>query len=210
MEPRIENDAVVLFQGDSITDAGRTRFGGPDMGQGYAMMAAAWFSAKHPEKNVRFINRGISGDQVPDLETRWQRDCIDLKPTWLSVLIGINDAYYRWVESAPPAGPEFIEGYRRILDRARDEIAPRLILAEPFCLPQDNEHDMWRAHIDPIIEVVRSLAREFDAILVPLDAAFQESAVHQPPSFWTTDGVHPTPAGHALIARTWLETVNGA
>ena len=67
MEPLIENNAIVLFQGDSITDAGRARFGGADMGQGYAMMAAAWFSAKYPERNVRFLNRGISGDEVPDL-----------------------------------------------------------------------------------------------------------------------------------------------
>ncbi len=92
MTPHIEKDAVVLFQGDSITDAGRNREDPNDLGRGYALFTAAWFRANHPELNVKFLNRGIGGNTIRDLDARWEADCIELKPTWLSVLVGINDA----------------------------------------------------------------------------------------------------------------------
>src|SRR3954467_821401 len=89
MTTLIGDNAVVLFQGDSITDAGRLE-SADGMGFGYATLAAAWFSALYPEKHIRFINRGISGNRVVDLAQRWKKDCLDLKPDWVSILIGIN------------------------------------------------------------------------------------------------------------------------
>ncbi|MBP6963213.1 MAG: SGNH/GDSL hydrolase family protein [Armatimonadetes bacterium] len=204
----IEDDAVVLFQGDSITDAGRGRGNDPSLGTGYPNMIAAWFNATHPEKNVRFLNRGISGNRVTDLEARWKADCLDLKPTWLSILIGINDVWRRYDSSDPTSVEEYEDGYRRILTRVKEDTAnPRLIVLEPFVLPTPPDRMAWREDLDPKIQAARSLAREFDAIYVPLDGIFAAASVAQPPAFWAGDGVHPTQPGHALIARKWLEAV---
>src|SRR5947209_7780285 len=130
----IDDGAVVLFQGDSITDAGRDR-GGDDWGYGYAMMAAAWFSARYPAKNVRFLNRGIGGDRVRDLKRRWKQDCLDLRPTWVSVLIGINDTWRRYDNHELTTAQEYEADYRTILVQARDQLGAPLILCEPVVLP---------------------------------------------------------------------------
>lgn len=204
----IEDRAVVLFQGDSITDAGRGRGDDGNLGSGYPNMIAAWFSAAYPGKNVRFANRGISGNRVNDLDARWKEDCLDLEPTWLSIMIGINDVWRRYDSGDPTSAEAFEAGYRRILTRAKeDSSSPRLIILEPFVLPVPADRLSWREDLDPKIQVVRGLAREFGAIYVPLDGAFSAACVHREPAFWAADGVHPTQAGHALIARKWLEAV---
>ena len=115
--PRIQENAVVLFQGDSITDAGRLRDDPEHMGGGYAALAAAWFSARFPERRVRFLNRGISGNRTADLRARWQRDCIDLRPDWVSILIGINDTWRRYDRSDPTSTEAFAANYRAILEQ---------------------------------------------------------------------------------------------
>src|SRR5215217_1440945 len=109
----IADNAVVLFQGDSITDAGRLD-SADGMGFGYANYAAAWFSALYPEKRVRFLNRGISGNRAVDLERRWQADCLDLKPDWVSILIGINDTWRRYDGNDPTSTEQYITSYRAI------------------------------------------------------------------------------------------------
>ncbi len=204
---RIENGAVVVFQGDSITDAGRNREASGDLGRGYAMMAAALFSAKFPERNVTFYNRGISGNRVKDLEARWDVDCLDLKPTWVSIMIGINDCWRRYDRNDPTPVEDYEAGYRRILQRVKEESGANLILLEPFVLPVPDDRKTWREDLDPKIHAVRQLAREFEALYVPLDGLFAAAATRKEPAFWAHDGVHPSPAGHALIARAWLEAV---
>jgi lysophospholipase L1-like esterase len=66
---------------------------------------------------------------------------------------------------------------------------------------------LWREDLDPKIAVVRQLAREFHAILVPLDGIFAQASTQREPAFWAGDGVHPSNAGHALIAQSWLRAV---
>ena len=200
----IEQGAVVLFQGDSITDAGRDRQNGADMGRGYALMASAWFSALNPEKGITFLNRGIGGNTVADLKARWRQDCIDLKPTWVSIMIGINDAARRYNGNEPVTAEQYEADYRGILERARDELGARLILCEPFLLPSMPERAVWREDLDPKIEVVHRLAGEFGALLVPLDQVFRDACLQREASWWSQDGVHPGAAGHALMAQAWL------
>ena len=200
----IEQGAVVLFQGDSITDCGRDRQNGNDMGRGYALMASAWFSALNPEKDVTFLNRGIGGDVVTDLKARWQGDCIDLKPTWVSVLVGINDTGRRYSRNEPTTAEQYEADYRGLLERVRDELGARLILCEPFLLPSMPERVAWREDLDPKIESVHRLAAEFDALLVPLDQLFEDACTRREACGWSEDGVHPFAAGHALIAQAWL------
>lgn len=204
----IEKNAVVLFQGDSITDAGRRRDDPSDLGFGYAQMAASWFASLYPERRVTFFNRGISGDRVKDLRRRWQRDCIDLGPTWVSIMIGINDCWRRYDQNDPTSTEEYEEGYRDLITQVKEKTGARLILCEPFVLPFPEDRKAWREDLDPKIEVVHRLAKEFDALLAPFDKIFQEASGQIEPSFWAYDGVHPTMPGHALMARAWLRTVN--
>lgn len=203
----IEDNAVVLFQGDSVTDVGRNRDNEADLGGGYPMMVASWFSAMYPEKNVKFINKGASGDRVRNLKERWTKDCIDLKPTWVSILIGINDCWRRYDSNDPTSVEKFESDYRYILQQVKAQLNAKLIICEPFVLPVPEDRAAWREDLDPKIHAVRRLAREFDAVFIPLDGIFAQAAAKREPSFWLPDGVHPSPAGHALIARAWLQAV---
>ncbi|HEY7781638.1 MAG TPA: SGNH/GDSL hydrolase family protein [Ktedonobacterales bacterium] len=202
----IEPDALVLFQGDSITDCGRGFDTLDAMGNGYAMMVAAWLAALRPDTAPRFINRGVSGNCARDLRARWQRDCLDLQPAWVSILIGINDVWRRYDDDEPTSLEDFEADYRAILEQTR-AAGIRPILCEPFVLPVPPDRARWREDLDPKIDAVRRLAREFAAPLVPLDGAFAQASTRRPPDFWAPDGVHPTAVGHALIAQTWLRTV---
>jgi len=201
-----KND-VILFQGDSITDTGRNRDDGGDLGKGYAFLIASHLSAKHSELNLTFLNRGISGNRVSNLQMRWQQDCLDLEPTWVSVYIGINDTWRRYDRDDPTSVEQFEEGYRDVLVRTTERLQAKLILIEPFVLPHPVDREAWREDLDPKIHVVRKLAREFGALLVPLDGLFAQAATRAHPKYWAEDGVHPSAAGHALIAKAWLETI---
>ncbi len=207
MSVTIEDNAVVLFQGDSITDAGRCLGGDGELGQGYVMMTASLFSAICPDRQVRFVNRGISGNRVRDLRARWQEDCLDLAPTWVSIMIGVNDTWRRYDSNDPTSVEDFEADYLHILEQVRDSLNARLILIEPFVLPVPSDRVAWREDVDPKIDAVRRLARQFGATLIPMDGVFAQACTVREPSFWAPDGVHPTPAGHALIAKTWLEIV---
>jgi acyl-CoA thioesterase I len=203
----IETNATVLFQGDSITDAGRSRELDADLGRGYAAMVAAWFSALYPERDVRFLNRGISGNRAKDLRARWQADCLDLAPSWVSILIGINDTWRRYDSGDPTSTEAYEESFRAILTAIQTELGAGIIILEPFVLPTPPDRAAWRVDLDPKIATARNLAREFGAIFVPLDGPFAAAATQRPMDFWLPDGVHPTPAGHALIAQAWLRAV---
>ena len=203
----IEENAVVLFQGDSITDCGRDRGNPDDLGRGYAFMIAALFSSIHPERNVRFLNRGIGGNTVEDLKARWQEDCIALKPTWLSILIGINDAARAFTQNKPMPAEVFESTYHSLLLEVKQKLGSRLILLEPFVLPIPEDRMRWREDLDAKVHAVRRLAQEFGAILIPLDGLFAQAAARKDMAFWSPDGVHPSPAGHAMIARHWLKAV---
>ncbi|OXM85751.1 SGNH/GDSL hydrolase family protein [Paenibacillus rigui] len=204
----IKRGDLVLFQGDSITDAGRNRDNPMDLGRGYAHMIAGLFGAAFPEKQVTFLNRGISGNRVKNLQERWEKDCLELKPTWVSIYIGINDCWRRYDRNDPTSAEQFEEGYRELLTRTRTHLGAGLILVEPFVLPVPEDRKTWREDLDPKIHIVRDLAREFNALLVPLDGLLAQASTLAPPGFWAPDGVHPTPAGHALIAKAWLKAMS--
>lgn len=204
----LNDQDLVLFQGDSVTDTGRDRADIKSLGYGYPMMAAAWFGASHPEQKVRFINKGVSGDRTCDLKARWEEDCIKLQPTVVSILIGINDCWRRYDRNEPTTVEEFDENYRFLLTRLKEMSVRTVILGEPFLLPIPEDRRQWREDLDPKITVVRDLAREFQTLLLPLDGVFNSVVSRREPEFWTPDGVHPSPAGHALIAKEWLRAIN--
>jgi lysophospholipase L1-like esterase len=201
---RLPDNAVVLFQGDSITDAGRSTTDDTQLGAGYVSMAAQRLTARHPGQRIRVINRGISGHRVRELRARWQRDCLDLQPALVSIMIGINDCWRRYDSNNPTPAAEYEEHYRAILAATRAAGAA-IIMLEPFLLPCPPDRFAWREDLDPKIDAARRLAREFAAIYIPLDGLFAAAAVRRKPAHWAADGVHPTPAGHAFIADAWMQ-----
>ncbi|MEK4465648.1 MULTISPECIES: SGNH/GDSL hydrolase family protein [Paenibacillus] len=201
-----QND-VILFQGDSITDWGRNHEDASSLGVGYAMMVAARLGHLYPEKNLTFFNRGIGGNRIVDLQGRWDKDCLDLKPTWVSIYIGINDTWRRFDSGEETTPEQFEASYRDLIERTRKSLNAKLVLIEPFVLPVPEDRRTWRQDLDPKIHIVRELARDYGAPLVPLDGLFAAASVKAEPAYWAYDGVHPTPAGHALIADAWLKTM---
>jgi acyl-CoA thioesterase I len=206
MQASIQDGSVVLFQGDSITDFDRSRSDDNDLGSGYAALVAAWFAALHPGIKVRFLNRGISGNRAADLRARWKEDCLDLKPNLVSILIGINDTWRRYDSHDPTSVETYQDNFRAILQLTAQSGAQILIL-EPFLLPVPEDRKAWRGDLDPKIHAARELAREFGAGYVALDGLFAEASAKRDPAFWLPDGVHPSLAGHALIAQAWLKAV---
>ncbi|SBT44309.1 SGNH/GDSL hydrolase family protein [Micromonospora narathiwatensis] len=204
MTVQVPHGGRVLFIGDSITDAGRDRSRGDDLGTGYAMMAGAWFTARHPAHRAGFVNRGVSGDRVRDLRARWEGDCLALAPQVVSVLIGINDTWRRYSEDDPTSAADFARDYRHILESTR-RLGARIVLIEPFVIPLDDAKRTWREDLDAKVDVVRRLAAEYDATLVAVDELFRSADVDD--RVWTNDGVHLTPFGHALLAQQWLRAV---
>jgi acyl-CoA thioesterase-1 len=205
---RISSGATILFQGDSITDADRNRKRPLDLGTGYVMMVTERFFAKHPEVNVSFLNRGISGNRIRDLRLRWQKDCLNLRPDIVSILIGINDTLGTFFWGEPTSIEIFEKNYASILNLTRKNLDAQIVLLEPFLLPLSKEQVVLRYDIDARIKVVRKLAEEFKTGLVQLDSIFSHASKEKGPEFWSTDGVHPTPAGHALIAESWLNNMD--
>lgn len=204
-----------LFQGDSITDGNRGRSKDPNhiMGHGYAFSIASRVGADMPEKRLTFINRGISGNTVVDLEARWQKDTLDLKPDVLSVLVGINDAssvvfsYDNGVDIQ-----KFSRVYDDLLTKTKEAFPSIVIvLGLPFILPVGKVKDNWDAYsadLDKRKMVVRQLAQKFDAVLVDFQKVFDSACKRAPANYWIWDGVHPTVAGHELMARQWLNDVS--
>jgi lysophospholipase L1-like esterase len=201
----IPEGATVLFQGDSITDSGRMRAVDGDLGVGYPLLVSALYSSAYPERGVRFLNRGVSGDRLVDLEERWEDDCLALRPDALSILIGVNETWRAFDSSDPTPAPLFERRYRDLLARTQSALPDvRIALIEPFLLPFPDTTDLWRVDLNAKIAAVRRVARDAGCALVPLDGLFAAAATRREPAYWAEDGIHPTPAGHGLIARAWL------
>ncbi len=197
----------ILFQGDSVTDAGRSREDLADLGTGYPLYAAAQLRERHPDREWTFINRGVSGNRTGDLLARWQEDCLDLKPDLVSILIGINDTWRAFDADDPTMTERFKDNYRRVLEETRRRTHAKILLLEPFVLHDTPDKDAWRADLDPKIQAVRRLAREYADGYVPLDGLFAAACVEKGPLHWTADGVHPVQAGAKLIADAYVQAV---
>ncbi|GHU77854.1 lipase [Spirochaetia bacterium] len=210
MKNIFSKNTVVLFQGDSITDCGRDRADPKGLGQGYPAKIAALYDLLFPDHGVSFINRGVSGDRAADLVRRYQDDFASIKPDLVSILIGINDTWRRY-DSAndPTTAAAFEQNYRSVLQNLkRDFPAARIVIIEPFLLNTDSAKLVWREDLDPKIEAVRRLAREYADVFIPMDGILTRYAAEGiPDAELTADGVHPTSAGHGVIAEEWLKAL---
>ncbi|MHC4475037.1 MAG: SGNH/GDSL hydrolase family protein [Planctomycetota bacterium] len=208
---QLTTGSTILFTGDSITDADRELPAYQPFGFGYVHFVANHLLAKYPELNLGIINTGIGGDTIYDLESRWEDDCIQHEPDVLSVLIGINDVWWRYASSEGLArglhADQYEFTYRRLLLRATEEFNCQLVLGEPFMFCNDRENQMLGALRD-YIKAVRKLADEFDAVLVPLQSCIDEQIKQVPAQKWSADCVHPYIWAHAWIAQRWLEATS--
>ena len=206
-----KNDTI-LFLGDSITDCDRDRLNPKDLGKGFPALVTAQLAAKYPDAELSFINRGIGGNKIRDILNRIEEDCIDLKPDLLIFLIGINDTWHN--VGTPSFGTaeataEFAADYRQFLQQVTDSGIDRILLLEPFVLPYPTDRRHWRKDLDPKIHSIRGLAAEFGCDYIPLDGIFAEQAIKKQPAYYTgEDGVHPTLAGHGVIAHEILQRIH--
>jgi lysophospholipase L1-like esterase len=204
----------ILFQGDSITDGNRGRNNDPNhiLGHGYAFLIAARFGAQYPERGLTFINRGISGNKVPDLAARWRKDTVDLKPDVVSVLIGVNDIWHTLNAGQAVSAEKYEAGYDQLLaDTVTALPKAKLVLCEPFILPGNatkGQWELWLAHAKQFQAIVEKLGAKYHAPVVRFQKVFDDAVKRAPAEYWIWDGVHPTCAGHQLMADEWARTVS--
>jgi len=205
----VQPNLTVLFQGDSITDAGRDYMQGHNLGTGYSLMVASWFSNEYAGKTVRFLNRGINGNRIRDLKNRWRKDCLKLEPDVVSILIGINDVVGGYFWKRPTSTKSFEEDYRNVLEQTRDILGAKIVLLTPFIVYRTKPQLVYKIILKQKIDVVKKLSKEFKTFLVPLDRVFEEATRKKEPTYWSLDGIHPTAMGHSLIAQSWIKTASG-
>lgn len=211
----LRQNEVIVFQGDSITDGNRGRTEDPNhiMGHGYQFIVGAKLHIDNIDKNIKTYNKGTSGDRVSDLFGRWLEDCLILNPTMISILIGSNDVGANFLFEAGSKPDRFEKIYHMILDEAL-EYNPntRFVIMEPFfgeAFKDQNMKEYYAEHIPHLQPVCRKVAEYYGAAFVPLQDMFNEYQKKTSPENIIWDGVHPTIAGHELIAREWFKAVEG-
>lgn len=201
---------TVLFQGDSITDSGRTGRSEDNLGTGYPAMIAARLACDRPEVEWNFINRGINGHRVVDLYSRWKVDCLNLHPDVVSILIGVNDTWHHFMLNNGVEVPRYARIYRELLEWTRRELPEvKLVLIDPFLCPEVEDRHKMVDDVAARQKVVAELAAEFGAIHIKAQELFDRASRNVPQSRWSEDGVHPTPAGHQLLADAWIKATSG-
>jgi len=205
---------VILFQGDSVVCAGRdcdqvsrsNVF--PALGTGYASLVAAQLLLNFPEANLRFFNRGVDRDKVLDLDSRWQVDCLDLKPNVLSILVGSND-FYELHRHGLAGDPDKYEREYHLLVKRTKEALPdvKLVICEPFSLKAGKVDSSWEPVYGKYRRVAKRVANENGARFVPFQSMFDEAVKIAPPSVWAADGVHPTMYGASIMRDWWLKAI---
>ncbi len=204
---------VILFQGDSITDAGRNKKQEvPNQqeafGKGYAWMAASSLLVQNPDLELQLHNRGISGNKVHQLADRWEKDCFSLKPDLLSILIGVNDIWHGLNGNYDGTVETYEKDYDALLARTLGQFPNiKLVVCEPFVLKCGAVNDKWFPEFDRYRAVARKMAERHRAVFVPFQSMFDEAIKFAPAHHWAGDGVHPSPHGASLMASFWLHSV---
>ena len=199
---------TVLFQGDSITDCGRNREDPKGLGCGYPLLASALMNEKYAGE-YQFLNRGISGNRSTDLYARIKSDIINLKPDYMSILIGVNDVWHDVAWQNGVAAPKFERILRMLLDEIL-EVLPeiKIFFISPFFTGDAllQEHgEIFPNRVAENAAIVKRVAADYNMPCIDAQALFDEACTRAPATHWTVEGVHPTPAGHALLANAWIQ-----
>jgi lysophospholipase L1-like esterase len=211
---KISNNDKLVMIGDSITDCGRARPFGEGLfdaiGKGYVAQVEALLSSIYPHKLIRVINMGSSGNTVRDLKERWQTDVLDLKPDWVSILIGINDVWRQFDTPHIRESHVYLDEYKRTLNELVQQTKPHLkglVLMTPFYM-EPNPSDPMRATMDAYGHAVKTIAQANEAIFVDTQAAFAPVLEQIYPATLGWDRVHPSMVGHMTITRAFLNAID--
>lgn len=205
-------DKLVMI-GDSITDCARQhpvgegQFGG--LGNGYVAQVDAFLQSAFPELGIRVVNVGTSGNTVRDLKARWRTDVLDRGPDWLSVMIGINDVWRQFDSPFRTESHVYLDEYESTLDLLIEQARPAVtgvVLMTPYYL-EPNRDEPMRATMDAYGEAVRRVANRHGALFVDTQAAFDRVLVHLYAGTLAWDRVHPSQAGHMVLARAFLDAI---
>jgi lysophospholipase L1-like esterase len=209
----LKKDAVILLQGDSITDSGRDKENNisnsfPMLGNGYSLFIAGHLLAKEAARQLKIYNRGISGNKVYQLRERWEIECLAIQPDVLSILIGVNDYWHTLSGGYKGTVEVYEDDYRNLLKYTKEKLPGiQLVIGEPFALRGGAaiEEERWFPAFDEYRKVARKLAGEFNAVFVPYQTGFDTAVKLAPTRYWSYDGVHPDLPGRQLMADLWLE-----
>ena len=198
----------ILFQGDSITDAGRDHRNYHDMGNGYPKYASQYISEAHPDTDFEFINFGISGNRTSQLFDRLYNDCIAFQPDVVSILIGVNDLWHRHGPAKiATTDAQLALNYRSILERLKKETNAKIVMLAPYYLDAEGSAYL-REDLKTVLPIIRSLAEEYADVYIPLNELFDEAMNTQPaPLYYSADGVHPNDNGAQFIGKAYAEAV---
>lgn len=207
----LNKDQKLLFIGDSITDCERVKPEGEGLfgalGKGYVSFIDGLLQSVYPELGIRVVNKGVSGNTVRDLKNRWQEDVLDQKPDWLSIMIGTNDVWRQYDTPFIKDRHVYLDEYEDTLRKLIKETKPfvnGIVLMTPFYL-ESNEHDAMRRTMDQYGAVVRHIAEEMGCIFIDTQASFHVVLEQLYPAALAWDRVHPSVAGHMVLARAFLK-----
>lgn len=199
---------TILFQGDSITDAGRSRENDDNFGVGYATLVKGELGYEYPNQYV-FYNRGISGNRVVDLYARIKADIINLKPDVMSILIGVNDVWHECKRQNGVDAEKYFKIYSMLIEEIKEELPDiKIMILEPFVLRESKTEEYWeefQTEVSKRAAKAKEIAEKYNLPFISLQDKFDEAAKSAPNNYWLFDGVHPTTAGHELIKREWIK-----
>ena len=211
---KLAPNSNLVFIGDSITDCERARPIGEGLfnaiGKSYVSLVEGFLTAIHPDHAIRLVNMGTSGNTVLDLKKRWKTDALDLKPDWLSIMIGVNDV---WRQFDLPRQKEIHVSpkvYEKTLLELASKTRPKLkglIIMAPFYL-EPNRDDPMRKRMDQYGAIAKKVAKKSDAIFIDTQAVFDELLTHMHANAIAWDRVHPNTIGHSVIARAFLNAID--
>ena len=201
----LRDNMTILFQGDSVTDAGRSREDPDDLGPGYPRFAAE--TLKKSYSGLTVINRGISGNRSCDLVARWDEDCLALKPDLLSILIGINDTWRRYDSSDPTDAETYYANVKKVISGVK-KLGAEMLVLEPFLTKDDPDKYCYHEDLMPKILMLRKACREEGVEYVPLDGIMAAFEIAHPEISLSADGVHPNEYGSSLIAEEIIKRLS--
>jgi len=212
---KIHSQSKLVMIGDSITDCGRARpiaeaSHWDSLGNGYVSIINAFLTATMPDENIRIVNMGTGGNTVSDLAARWSTDVLDLKPNWLSVMIGINDVWRQFDARLQTENHIRVDVYTQTLSNLLANTRPQLkglVLMSPYFI-EPNRADPMRTMMDQYGAAMRELAKQHDAIFVDTQAAFDKVLTTLQPMALAIDRVHSNQTGHTILARAFLNAVD--
>lgn len=201
----------ILFQGDSITDAGRVRENDASMGEGYALLVKAALGFEKCGK-YEFLNRGINGNRVIDIYARIKDDIINLKPDVMSILVGVNDVWHEFMRENGVSADKYFTIYDMLIKEIKTALPNiKIMIIEPFVLngPATKGHwEEFEAEVKKRAEMAEKIAKKHNLPFIKLQAGFDKLSENIETTYWLRDGVHPTAMGHEYIKQQWIKAFN--